>query len=226
MEDFNSKYSGEQVEKLLDQVANGGMNDSGSSSNGDDNRYFANFTVEEFIEAVKNYSDITDDTEDLLAALNAGKILCIPYQDVDSGYVIATYKYIDGNYTYIEITVDASTYLAYIDNSYYTLSGLSAFLIATNISYIRDTEVEIDCVDNTIYIAQKPLSDLAVYASNDAPIGVSIRFVPAEGFTLQLPSNALWVNGVVPTIESGVMYELFIATTTKILAGLVPFKSV
>ena len=32
MEDFNSKYTGEQMEELLDQVANGGSGESGSSS--------------------------------------------------------------------------------------------------------------------------------------------------------------------------------------------------
>lgn len=67
MADYNSKYSGEQVEALLDQVASGVGTDV----------YIADFTMESLRAGMNNGSQIDCDMQALVAAMNANKVILV-----------------------------------------------------------------------------------------------------------------------------------------------------
>lgn len=66
MADFNSKYSGEQVEALLDQVASGSAD-----------VYIADFTMESLTSGMNNGVQVDCDMQALVAAMNANKIILV-----------------------------------------------------------------------------------------------------------------------------------------------------
>lgn len=66
MADYNSKYSGEQVEALLDQVASG-ITDV----------YIADFTMESLMMGMNNGSQVDCDMQALITAMNANKIILV-----------------------------------------------------------------------------------------------------------------------------------------------------
>lgn len=72
MEDFNSKYSGEQVEALLDQVASGNAGGGGTPE-----VYIADFTMESLRDGMYNVHQVTCDMQALVAAMNANKIILV-----------------------------------------------------------------------------------------------------------------------------------------------------
>lgn len=72
MEDFNSKYTGQQVEDLLDQVASDITE-----------VYIADFTMGSLREGMNNSSQVNCDMQALVAAMNANKIILVR-DDADS----------------------------------------------------------------------------------------------------------------------------------------------
>lgn len=70
MEDFNSKYSGEQVENLLDQVASG-------NAGGITEVYIADFTIEALRDGIYNGTHVECDTQALETAMIANKIILV-----------------------------------------------------------------------------------------------------------------------------------------------------
>lgn len=69
MADFNSKYTGQQVEDLLDQVASGG--------GGGTDVYIADFTMESLRAGMDNGAQVGCDMQALVAAMNANKIILV-----------------------------------------------------------------------------------------------------------------------------------------------------
>ena len=82
MEDFNSKYSGEQVEALLDQVASG---NAGGGGGGITEVYIADFTMESLRNGIYNITQVDCDMQALVAAMNANKIILVRESE-DSAY--------------------------------------------------------------------------------------------------------------------------------------------
>lgn len=74
MADYNSKYSGEQVEALLDQVASGNTGGGGGSIN---EVYIADFTRESLKNGMNNGTNVECDMPALIAAMNANKIILV-----------------------------------------------------------------------------------------------------------------------------------------------------
>lgn len=75
MEDFNSKYTGQQVEDILDQVASGGSNEV----------YIADFTRESLRKGVYDGTNVECDIRALVDAMNANKVILVR-EDKDSSY--------------------------------------------------------------------------------------------------------------------------------------------
>lgn len=71
MEDFNSKYTGPQVEDLLDQVA------SGNAGGGITEVYLADFTMEALSNGMYNGEQVGCDMQALVAAMNANKVILV-----------------------------------------------------------------------------------------------------------------------------------------------------
>ena len=79
MEDFNSKYTGQQVEDLLDQVA------SGNAGGGITEVYIADFTMESLRNGMNNGDLVNCDMQALITAMNANKVILVREGD-DSAY--------------------------------------------------------------------------------------------------------------------------------------------
>ena len=82
MEDFNSKYTGQQVEDLLDQVASG---NAGGSGDGINEVYIADFTIESLRKGIYDGIDVECDIRALVEAMNANKVILVREAE-DSSY--------------------------------------------------------------------------------------------------------------------------------------------
>lgn len=82
MVDYNSKYSGEQVEALLDQVASG---NAGGGGGGINEVYIADFTRESLINGMNNGTNVECDVRALVEAMNANKVILVREAE-DSSY--------------------------------------------------------------------------------------------------------------------------------------------
>lgn len=74
MEDFNSKYTGQQVEDLLDQVASGITE-----------VYIADFTMESLRNGLRNGAQVDCRMQDLMTAMEANKVILVRESE-DSAY--------------------------------------------------------------------------------------------------------------------------------------------
>lgn len=75
MADFNSKYSGEQVEALLDQVASG--NAGGGGGGGITEVYIADFTMESLRDGMNNGTNVDCNIQGLVTSMNANKVILV-----------------------------------------------------------------------------------------------------------------------------------------------------
>lgn len=85
MKDFNSKYTGEQVEALLDIVSQGGGGDNPIQSS---DIYYTEFTADDVFLTYQGEegSEPIDITQPLLDAINSNKIIVVPSGSTHSGY--------------------------------------------------------------------------------------------------------------------------------------------
>lgn len=92
MEDFNSKYSGQQVEQLLDRIANGGEVPEGGGTVGSD-VYVTTFTVEELRYLNDNPDTTISVPVDIINAITEKRVILVPDTTAGLGYVVATYAH-------------------------------------------------------------------------------------------------------------------------------------
>ena len=206
-------------------VGSGDITISGGSGGGEDIRYFTEFTVEQISAATMNTLEI--DTSELLDAVQNNKLICIPYQDGVNGFIAASYK--------------EESCIYFLDERVLYKLDLMPFAITINRIYLSHNTVYSnnadpwmeEVYDNSTYIESNPATGtLAIYISEDLLIGSTIRFTTGEDCSLQISgrgaNNLLWANGVIPTIEPGVTYELSLRTdytdTRRAYAVLAPFK--
>lgn len=79
MADFDSKYSGEQVEALLDQVASG--NAGGGGGGGITEVYIADFTMESLRDGMNNGTNVDCNIQGLVTSMNANKVILVREND-------------------------------------------------------------------------------------------------------------------------------------------------
>jgi hypothetical protein len=242
MADFNSKYSGEQVEELLDQMANGGTGVGGGNLSG--------------YAQVVTYSE--DESTGMLAYQN--KTL-YPYTkasavQIDDGQtaqdkfdtMVTTFAdglLKDGNgeqffpRTIAErVTVgdqNLSEYLAGLGSS----SGGDSETIVTENSLAPAFQSTGQIKNNGVYVLTSNILSLTI---NN--LAFSVHPKDYESFTMifttansasfggvSFPADWQWANGVAPNVEKGVTYELSVTyikfgSSVKYNAILTPFKAV
>lgn len=215
-------------------LGSGDIEISGGSSV-EDNRYFTNFTVEAVINAAPGGIIISYNNVDaLIEAVRANKLICIPYADVDSGYVVASYSFTDGgefgleaNFNILESGSLYYFHINYIGDSY-AVRGNGVVTLSTYVGEIavEDGVAYVPAVDNSVYIIQDIVEELYVWPDGDLNIGITIKFISGENLTIELP-DCFWANGVVPNIEPNTHYELSISHNLDygINAVLTPFKT-
>lgn len=203
------------------------ISSGGSSSGGEDIRYFTEFTVEDFIEACETVDIITNDTVELFNAMKSNKVICVPYRGYDKGFIVASYK--SG-----EDEEFPSMYLQKGDVEYYAWTGDSHELVGEYPIYngvqvveMAGGEVILECLDNHIYKITDPVDYLLPFCGQIQK-GVTIHFMSGEfGTTLEM-YGVFWANGEIPQIEPNTCYELSLMQNADDSgnAVLTPFKFV
>lgn len=166
MEDFNSKYSGEQVEAILDAVANGEA--GGGGGGGDDNVYITDFKVVDF-ELLKGgkIEELQIDSVALSEAIIAKKTILVPYDD---GYV-GGYSLLLGEVVNTDIYFSVYTHQAWV---YYceVLEGViyGFYVYAKDLTVETVQQTNLDTLKN-IAIANAVQTDGLLYAFPDQATG-------------------------------------------------------
>ena len=197
----------------------------GGSSGGEDIRYFTEFTMEQVV-AAGGHLPLSNGASELYTAAENNKLICIPCQDGLNGFIVASY----------EVTLDEELYVSFIyGNVYYRMLVMPIALDISIQPLLTQTVFvdsgSIDVYDNTNYVVTAPVTSVHITIMVKLNVGSTIRFTTGEDCYLRITGNSIWANGVIPTIESGVTYELSIikqsiAGSNKALAVLTPFKSV
>lgn len=197
-----------------------------SGGGGDDIRYFTDFTVEDFIEGVNREDTIAEDATSLLDAIRNNKVVCVPYRNYDKGYKIASYVLFD--------TMGEGEISLYIESEgiqYEAISSFGETLYGNrSINYTTKTEYDEHSRDvsfivqgNTIY--EFRTLDNLYFAIDNVSIPSTIKFIASDDFTIEVPIEIHWANGVVPQFEGGVYYELSLSQIyNEVNAVLTPFK--
>ena len=201
-----------------------------SGGGGEDIRFFTDFTVEDFIDGVKNYDTISVNTSQLLEATRKNKVICIPFRQYDKGYKIAYYKLYDESGE-----VDLSLHLEYLGVRYDAymegtdLYGVDSVTYMTKYELFKTDgrDVFLEIYDNTIYDIYKTIDSLTIVPSGSLNIAATIVFSPSDDFSLEIYETVYWANGVAPQFEKDVAYELSLSKSDRGLnAVLTPFKPV
>lgn len=207
-----------------------------SGGGGEDIRYFTDFPVERVVERASSGSLIPCNNIDaLIEAVRANKLICVPYANVDSGYVVATYSFTDG----VESGLISSFNIFEGDTLYYFFInrigdsyGVYGNHAAPLFPYVGEIDVEygiatVDVLDNSVYLIGDVVETLYVYPEDVLNVGTTIKFISGENLTIEIP-DCFWANGVVPTIEPNTHYELSISQNLEygFNAVLAPFKAV
>ena len=216
------------VKQYIDNaVANAG----GGTS--EDIRYFTDFTVEQMKSACERFSPMSsNDISSLANAMQANKIICVPYRDYEKGYLIATYTHRPGTQysSALNILGNGAEYKLLFSPNQNELQGDGVYPIKPITYELSDNDSEFmeEVHDNAIYILCNNVESLYVVPSTEMPIGCTIKFMTGDNdnFTLGIANEFMWANGTIPTIEPNTMYELSIAEHSYFgfLAVLTPFK--
>lgn len=173
MADFNSKYSGEQVESLLDYIANGGEVPEGGGAVGSD-VYVTTFTVE----ALRYLNDNPDTTisvpVDIINAITEKRVILVPDTTAGLGYVVATYAY--------GVTVDGTD--AMLALTLHTRNG-DVISIESDNSIEDDNTIILYANDVSIEVANMP-----AYIADDITMG-ALEDVLYAGQQLQCDTQSL-----------------------------------
>ena len=209
--------------------------EGGSSSGGEDIRFFTDFTVEAVKQHASSGTTISNDATDLMNAARNNKLICIPYADVDKGYMVASYQFIEHD-GYLDFRValneggaEYSAYLAFTGDGYAVIGG-DKIQFATGYQEIEvyDGEAYCEIKDNSVCYIFDPVEYLYISYLDDIIVGSTIKFISGENTTIETYDSLCWANGVVPTIEPYTRYELSLAYNTEgyCNAVLTPFKYV
>lgn len=230
---FNSKYTGQEVENLLDQVANGNAGGGGGGV------YITPFTVEQFCSGTVELTD--EQRNELLNAASQNRIIGMPYSN-NAGYIVAAFQYgtmedeLDYWYLNLGIIHNGAHYSNSIDNhsnQYFSYRQLYitpfkplmyTVTVEDGVATVAD---DFTYTDNCVYGVAGECSELYVYLE-PSEVGKTVRFLTSESCTLEIGYPVYWANGEVPTIEPYTNYELSLVMNADSTcnAVLTPFKPV
>ena len=215
---------------------------SGGSSSGNGEVYITPFTVEQFCDG---YVELTDEQRDgLLNAASQNRIIGMPYynyQETQTGYIIADYKYEDSSeYDFWSLELGVIYDGIHYSNNLHSNINIdfmrSKLTIIPFKTLIYEVTVEdgvayvVDDIlypDNCVFLVIGECSEVYIYL-DPSLIGKTVRFFTGENCTLEFGHPVYWVNGEIPTIEPYTSYELSLVMNTDgaFNAVLTPFKLV
>lgn len=245
MGDFNSKYSGAEVEGLLDKIANIGDTPYPSST------YFLSFTINDLYAALDTGGSVVlESPAAFVDAITSGSRICIFGSDPPAEYidvVVLYFKFNDQTGIIkcdIMVNIPGSTESIVVswtfkqtDDSTESVSifPLSEQLYRTAEITPSDGSPIIYISPYVVYYIVGPITSLTFHGVDERfNIGVnyaSILFETGDDFSLISPDYFMWPNGTVPIFEPNTSYELSLATSPYydgmrggVSAILVPLK--
>lgn len=249
-EDFDSKYSGEQVEQLLDQVASGNTGGGGGGITIETDPVFlkspaASITEEKITEWDNKQNKITDiDNIRNGASKGASSAQQELLQTGASAVVVPNGVFVDGGgSTYALPNVDETTKetVAYVlATEDYVDSKVSSETIVTENStapaFLSTGQIK----NNEVYILTSDISSLTInnlafseHTKDYEKFTMIFTTASSASFNgVSFPADWQWANGVAPNVEKGVTYELSVAyyarfsSSVRYNAILTPFKAV
>lgn len=243
MEDFNSKYSGEQVEELLDQVASG--NTGGGGGNLSEYAQVVTYSEDESIGTLGYQNKaLYPYTKASVVKTDDGQTAQDKFGEMVTTFADGLLK--DGNgeqffpRTIAErVTVgdqNLSEYLAGLGSS----SGGDSETIVTENStapaFLSTGQIK----NNEVYILTSDISSLTInnlafseHTKDYEKFTMIFTTASSASFNgVSFPADWQWANGVAPNVEKGVTYELSVAyyarfsSSVRYNAILTPFKAV
>ena len=223
----------------------GPKGDSGEGGgSGEDIRYFAEFTVEDVIEASATNNNTGKGASKLRIAAANNKLICIPYRNADKGYVIASYSYREySDYSMVDVRLEynGNVYMLYESENDDFMADYPINLSGGIVEKQIWDNFNIEIKDNTFYSfsVEGEFYNLTLGVFEILHKGSTIRFFSGHWTKLNgsihppsleiVGTEVLWPNGVVPEIEIDTWYELSLTTSGDMsccLAVLTPFKPV
>lgn len=242
-EDYNSKYSGEQIEQLLDQVASGSTGGGGGNLSG----YAQVVTYsEDKSTGVLGYQNKTlyPNTKASAVQTDDGQTAQDKFGAMVTTFADGLLK--DGNgEQFFPLTIaervtvgdqNLSEYLAGLGSS----SGGDSETIVTENStapaFLSTGQIK----NNEVYILTSDISSLTInnlafseHTKDYEKFTMIFTTASSASFNgVSFPADWQWANGVAPNVEKGVTYELSVAyyarfsSSVRYNAILTPFKAV
>ena len=230
MEDFNSKYSGEQVEELLDQVASGSTGGGGGGITAETDPVFlkspaASITEEKIVEWNNKYAkpqtgipktDLAADVQSSLEKANKAQPTLISgtsIKTINNESILGS-----GN---IAISGDGGKEFVEVEPIFEPGGSTGSFMPENPLQ------------PNKVYVFTETISSLSINsieASNSIVDEYTVMFTAASTnvvISINYKYQVYWANGVTPSVVEGDMCELsLVRIGNDIKAVLTPFKTV
>lgn len=214
MADFNSKYSGEQVESLLDMVANG---EAGGGGGGGDAPYTSDyfslaFFLGVYAEGGSTQIQDTDAVQELMAAIINQKRVFIVSERGDN---IPFFAESDGEGVWFNFLSLGELYSGQISPG-----GSSGYEVSVVKGYMSGV-VDLDAGKSTYNLLPFVVNRLRINPEFQYPINLTNPTECANpewkmqidcwnngAAPMSFPSSIVWANDNVPTFETDYIYEL------------------
>ena len=220
-------------------VGSGDITISGGSSSGSEEVYLTPFTVEQFC---TGYVELTDEQRnELLNVASQNRIIGMPYNGTQTGYMVADYKYqYDLSLDFWSLSLGVIYNGAHYTNSIsssgsidFTPSRITItpfkpiMYIVTAEDGVAHVSDDLGFTDNCVFWVDGECSEVFVHLE-PSDIGKTVRFFTGESCTLEISYPVYWANGEIPTIEPYTNYELSLVANMDYAfnAVLTPFKPV
>lgn len=233
---YNSKYTGQEVENLLDQIANG------------DN----NILTCEFMGEVGDVIWSDDDTNrvahihEWMEALSNGKVCVLDFDDYEGTYAmvhainyrshatfglgISRFSYVFEGYLYeVEYeSVSLPVTLTIVNKTKVESNSGGSSDESSNVVIVEDVPDYLSVSEAKTYRITRQVSGaLTIAVETESYSTSTVIFETGDvAPSLLIENQAFWVNGNIPSIESYTVYELslFHDERVGVMAVLSPFK--
>lgn len=223
---YNSKYTGAQVEELLDQIEN------------------KQNEIED-LEAIRSGAALgrtAIQSSDLAKVATSGNYddlsnkPSIPSAITES--TVSGWGFTKNQGTITEVKINGiskgTSGIVDLGNVITSHQDISGKKDKPNVQNVTTASVSLVLTPNTIYNCTSALSDIAVTSFNTTSEGYEeymVLFKSGSATTISLPSDVCWANGEQPEIDADTEYELSISK--RVVDGadifkaiLVPFKTI
>ena len=203
---YNSKYTGAEVEALLDKVNEGNFYDATDAYKAardgtmTDSQFeeLANCTYMTFISPSGDYSDLLFVSKCLVISEQTPIVKLVAVSDSADGIVVTIYAF-NGDTLTVEVSQD------FIENKYTSVTS------STGSVELSDTKMYILGEQSAVTIT------LPSGAESNGREYLCQFTAASSGCTLSVPDTITWLGGETPTINAGKTYQLSILNNLAVI---------